>query len=65
LHRGIRPGSFDQVYVVFDRDDHVSYHNALHMAQSLDGKFRNDSNERILFTAVPSIPSFELWLLLH
>lgn len=65
LHKGIRPGSFDQVYAVFDRDDHVTYHNALQLAQSLDGKFRNDSNERIPFKAIPSIPSFELWLLLH
>ncbi len=65
LHKGIRPGSFDQVYAVFDRDDHGTYHNALQMAQSLDGRFRNDSNERIPFKAIPSIPSFELWLLLH
>lgn len=65
LHKGIRRGSFDQVYAVFDRDDHGTYYDALQMAQSLDGKFRNDSNERIPFKAIPSIPSFELWLLLH
>ncbi|WP_394791192.1 RloB family protein [Rhodoferax sp.] len=42
LRKGIHPKSFDQVYTVFDRDDHDSY-----------------------FNAIVSIPSFELWLLLH
>lgn len=65
LHKGIRPRSFDQVYAVFDRDDHDSYFNALNLAQSLDGKLRNDNNEPISFKAVASIPCFELWLLLH
>lgn len=65
LHKGIRPGSFDQVYAVFDRDDHVSYFDALNLARELDGKLRNDDNERVLFRAIASVPSFELWLLLH
>ncbi|MCX7275977.1 MAG: RloB family protein [Burkholderiales bacterium] len=63
--KGIRPKSFDQVYAVFDRDDHVSYVNALNVAQSLDGKLRNDERQPISFKAIASIPSFELWLLLH
>jgi hypothetical protein len=65
LHKGIRPRSFDQVYAVFDRDDHDSYFNALNLAQSLDGRLRNDNKEPISFKAVASIPCFELWLLLH
>ncbi|CAN7281561.1 RloB family protein [Pseudomonas sp. LjRoot71] len=65
LHKGIRPRSFDQVYAVFDRDDHPSYFDALALAASLGGKLRNDCNERVRFTAIASIPSFELWLLLH
>ena len=65
LHKGIRPKSFDQVYAVFDRDDHDSYFNALHMAQSLDGKLRNDGKQSVSFKAIASRPSFELWLLLH
>jgi hypothetical protein len=32
LNKGIRPKSFDQVYAVFDRDDHDSYFNALSLA---------------------------------
>lgn len=65
LHKGIRPRSFDQVYVVFDRDDHDSYFNALGLAESLDGKLRNDDRQPVSFKAIASIPSFELWLLLH
>lgn len=65
LHRGIRPRSFDHVYVVFDRDDHESYFNALNLAGALDGRLRNDNREPVGFQAVASVPSFELWLLLH
>ncbi len=65
LHKGIRPKSFDQVYVVFDRDAHLSYFNALSLAQSLGGKLRNDENQKISFKSIASIPCFELWLLLH
>lgn len=28
--------AFDRVYVVFDRDDHLSYHNALAKAEATD-----------------------------
>lgn len=65
LRKGIRPKSFDHVYVVFDRDDHASYFDALNLAQSLDGRLRNDDRQAISFKAIVSIPSFELWLLLH
>ena len=65
LHKGIRPKSFDLVYTVFDRDDHDSYFDALSLAQSLDGKLRNDDRQPVSFKAVVSVPSFELWLLLH
>lgn len=65
LPKGIRPRCFDAVYAVFDRDDHNSYFNALSLAQSLDGKLRNDEKQPVPFKAIVSIPSFELWLLLH
>jgi hypothetical protein len=65
LQKGIRPKSFDQIYAVFDRDDHDSYFNALNLAKSLDGKLRNDERQAVSFTAIASVPSFELWLLLH
>jgi hypothetical protein len=65
LHKRIAPRVFDQVYAVFDRDDHISYHDALKQAASLDGKLKNDNNQLISFKAIASVPSFELWLLLH
>jgi len=65
LHRGIRPKSFDKVYAVFDRDAHLSYFDALDLAQSLDGKLKNDENQTVSFKSIVSIPCFELWLLLH
>jgi hypothetical protein len=61
-NKGIRPRAFEQVYAVFDRDDHLSYFDALNMAQALDGKLKNDNKQTVKFSAIASIPSFELWL---
>lgn len=65
LHKGIRPKNFDQVYAVFDRDEHGSYFDAINLAASLDGKLKNDAKQAVSFKAIASVPSFELWLLLH
>lgn len=65
LHKGIRPKSFDQIFAVFDRDDHRSYFDALNLARSLDGRLRNEDKATVGFVAIVSVPSFELWLLLH
>ena len=56
---------FEQVYAVFDRDEHQGYFNALKKAESYDGKLRNDFKQAVTFRAIASVPSFELWLLLH
>lgn len=66
-HIGISPRSFEQVFAVFDRDDHQhdNYHEALDVCTRLDGSLRNDQKKIISFKAVASVPSFELWLLLH
>ena len=64
-HKNIQPRAFERVYAVFDRDDHDSYHNALSKAKSLDKKMRNDAKQPVVFQAIASVPSFELWLLLH
>lgn len=64
-HRHIPPRAFERVYVVFDRDDHDSYRDALSLAATLDGKLRNDNKQPIGFRAIASVPNFELWLLLH
>lgn len=63
--RNIQPRAFEQVYAVFDRDDHATYHNALSKAAALNNKLRNDLNKSVSFSAIASVPCFELWLLLH
>lgn len=63
--KSIQPRAFEQVYAVFDRDDHDSYFNALQLAESLNGKLKNDAKQTVVFRAIASVPSFELWLLLH
>jgi hypothetical protein len=44
---------FDEVWCVFDRDDHLTFFSAIEMAR--------DNN----FKVAASNPAFELWLLLH
>jgi hypothetical protein len=56
---------FEKIYAVFDRDDHLKFHEAVDLARSLDGKLRTDEKGRVAFFALPSIPCFELWFLLH
>ena len=64
-HMQIKARAFEQVFVVFDRDNHDSYFDALRLTNSLDGKIKNDDGELILFHPIVSVPNFELWLLLH
>ncbi len=63
--KGIQPRAFEKVYAVFDRDDHQTYFDALTLATSQNGKLRNDAKKPVEFRAIASVPSFELWLLLH
>lgn len=62
--KNIQPRQFERVYAVFDRDNHVSYRQALEKAAKLSNQ-RNDLQNRIVFQAIVSVPCFELWLLLH
>ncbi len=64
-HARLKPSAFDRVYAVFDRDEHASYHDALKLAESLDGRLHSDEKRAVRFEAVASVPNFELWLLLH
>jgi len=50
---------FDRAYCVFDRDRHSNYQQALNFVQT-----RDNGRARRLF-AVPSVPCFEVWILLH
>ena len=56
---------FEKVYAVFDRDQHLTYANAIGMAEARDGKLKNDEKRLVSFEAIVSVPCFELWLLLH
>ena len=47
---------FDKVYVVIDRDDHTCFDKTIEEISRMKGG---------QFIAVPSIPCFEYWLLLH
>jgi hypothetical protein len=51
-HKNIQPRAFEQVYAVFDRDDHLSYAEALRVASSLDGRLRNDAKQLVRFKAI-------------
>jgi hypothetical protein len=65
LALGIEARAFDRVLVVFDRDEHRTYHQALDKVAALDGRLTNYEKQCIPVQAVASVPCFELWLLLH
>ena len=52
---GVKP--YDRVFCVFDRDRHTTYQQALDRIRS--------AIPAGIFQAVPSVPCFEYWLLLH
>jgi hypothetical protein len=62
---GIHARSFDRVVVVFDRDEHLTYHAALERVPARSRRLENDENLKVPFEAAVSVPCFELWLLLH
>lgn len=49
--------AFDKVYCVFDRDSHSTFTQALSVLAA--------TTPKETFFAIPSIPSFEYWILLH
>lgn len=53
---------FEQIYCVFDRDRHASYAQALEALRGISAR-RGFKAKTIL--AIPSVPCFELWYLLH
>jgi hypothetical protein len=56
---------WEKVFCVFDRDDHPHFENAIKSAMAKNGQLTNDQGEKIQFSAIPSVPCFELWLYLH
>lgn len=61
----LKSRGFEKVYAVFDRDDHLTYANAIAKAEADGTKLRNDDKQTVSFAAIVSVPCFELWLLLH
>ena len=59
------PKAFDRVVLVFDHDEHKTYHQALAKAAGQRGKLKNDNGAAVPLDVVASVPCFELWLLLH
>ena len=49
--------AFDKVYCLFDRDSHSTFAQAVDMLEAVTPKET--------FFAIPSIPCFEYWILLH
>lgn len=57
-----RDDDFEQIYLVFDRDTHPTYDQALAAVRGLSSR-RQFAQKAIL--AITSVPCFEVWLLLH
>lgn len=57
--------AFDRVIAVFDRDAHQSFFDAVIKADCLNNKYTNDEKKKVCFTAITSVPCFEIWLLSH
>lgn len=65
LNKFLETKEYERVYAVFDRDIHNTYNEALQWISALDKKKRSDERAAVRFFAIPSVPSFEFWLLLH
>lgn len=55
---------YDKVFVIFDRDSHASYYEAIEKCRNFCKKYKNDNGECV-FEAIYSYPCFEYWYLLH
>jgi len=56
-----RDGGYDQVFCVFDKDQHESYKRAIRKVNDLASR----SQDPMPILAVTAVPCFELWILLH
>lgn len=57
--------AFDKIYCVFDKDEHPHFDRAITKAREQNGKLLNDVGSEVYFREIPSVPCFELWILLH
>lgn len=58
-----KTGEIDEVYCVFDRDEHSTFDASLKKIDEYRPK--RDSKSKPKFNAITSTPCFEFWLLLH
>jgi len=69
--------AYDQVFCVFDKDSHDSYHWSINFVTTTDENIKNilaeedDENQEsskddiTVFNAITSVPCFEFWVILH
>lgn len=57
-----RDDDYEQVYVVFDRDDHTTYDDAVNKVLGLA---KRKSFRKKIVEAITSVPCFEVWFRLH
>jgi hypothetical protein len=60
-----KQGSWEEVWCVFDRDDHPSFVAAIEKAKVIQEQLRKKLGQGFIFRAAPSVPCFELWYLIH
>lgn len=65
LERFHQDPNYDRLFVVFDRDSHTNYHEALDLIDAKNRKIRNKDKVAVEVSAIVSNPCFELWLILH
>ncbi len=64
LDKFAKDPDFNDVFCVFDHDDQPTFQDALDLAQANQQLTMEDGEDARLH-AIPSIPCFEFWLLLH
>ena len=61
MYEQTKADPYDKVFVVFDKDAHTTYDEALKKIEALNEKRKYKDS----FEAIVSVPCFEFWLLLH
>lgn len=61
LEKYAEPGGYDQIFCVFDRDRHASFHEARALIHSSATRTRSP----VPVKEAVSIPCFEIWVLMH
>jgi hypothetical protein len=57
--------SWDEVWCVFDRDDHPSFEEARQAVRTIQERLLKKRGVSTVFRSASSVPCFELWFLIH